>query len=102
MAVKKAIPRRVSSTRSVASPPGSTEKPSATSARIVKLMAWRAAMPPKGSPGLGDRVTRRQHEHQRPQDDPVHHEPHEPVPRHEAQQERDRPVADDEREDRRD
>src|SRR3954453_2523245 len=97
MAAKNAIDSSAKITLSVGAPPGSAQKPSAISATIRKL---RAALKPPSR--LGDGAGRRERDHERPEQHAVGHEHAQRVALEVAEQEPDRPVTDDEREQRRD
>src|SRR5690349_4067321 len=97
MAAKKAIESSARITFIVGFPPGSAQKPSAMSATISRLRA--ALIEP---PRLGDLAGRGERYDRAAQHHAVAHEHAQRVPRQPAQQERDRPVADDEREQGRD
>src|SRR3954454_18852527 len=89
--MKNAIVSSARTTFSVESPPGSAAKPSAISATIAKL---RAALT---TSRLGDGAGGRERQDEHAERDAVEHEEAQVVARHIAQQESDRPVADDER-----
>src|SRR3954452_24290621 len=99
MAAKKTSVSSATITFSVAGPPGRAANASATSATIAKLRAALIATQIiQGS--LRDRAAGGEPDHDRAERHPVDHERRERVTREIAQQERDRPVADDEGEHR--
>src|SRR5215210_9595529 len=96
IAAKKAIVSAVSTTSRKFPPPGSSSKNRATSAMRPN---FQAVCTTGTVSGLMDRAAGGQRQHQHAQRDPVHHEHDRRMAGHVPQQERDRPVADHERQD---